>query len=411
MPIEEVGDTIFCVMEWIEGSPLNEKLRVDGPCPLADAIGIVRQVGAALDFAHDGLAIHRDIKPANLMLQPDGTVRVLDFGLAKLLSHSQYRATTRVGSVAYMAPEQFDGGAGLNSDLWGLGVTFYQLITNTFPFPARDEGSLMRAILYDAPDLDPIEYGDFDPRLARVLSKIFEKEPEKRYQRAAEFVADLDAVLRHAATVNHLEGNIEVHLRAHFPLLYLVSHEEERTLASLKRVREVMSWDRPLQLFVWSETRGLRDHQGRQVSAQTLGDPLLALEYVIQGKDDGIYVFLDMHRHFTPVSLRLIRDAIWTVKRKRKSLVFLTPVVQIPEEIQGDATLLFYDLPTVSDLQDVVTQVHAESDGESELPGEWRDQLARAVLGLTEREAERVLRHACIRHGALNHDCLLNALR
>jgi serine/threonine protein kinase len=409
--IEEVGDTLFCVMEWIEGIPLNEKLRADGPCALADAVGIIRQIGAALDFAHDGLAIHRDIKPANLMLQPDGTVHVLDFGLAKLLSHSQYRATTRVGSVAYMAPEQFDGGAGLNADLWGLGITFYQLITNTLPFPARDEGSLMRAILYDEPDLDPIEHGDFDPRLARVLRKILQKEPEKRYQRAAEFVADLDAVLRHAATVNHLEGNIEVHLRAHFPLLYLVTHEEERALASLKRVREAMASDKPLQLFVWSETRGLRDHQDRPVSPQTLGDPLLALEYVIQGKDEGIYVFLDMHRHFTPVSLRLIRDAIWTVKRKRKSLVFLSPVVQVPEDIRGDATLLFYDLPEVSDLQDVVARVHAERDGVPELPGDWREQLARAVLGLTEREAERVVRHAFMRRGALNRDCLLDALR
>ena len=371
----ETQQQCFSVMEWVEGAPMDEKLRADGPRPLAEAVAIIRQVGAALDFAHDGLAIHRDIKPANLILCPDGTVKVLDFGLARLLIHSQYKATTRAGSVAYMAPEQFDGGAGLNADLWGMGVTFFQLITGVLPFPARDEASLVRAILYDDPDLSPIEQGNFDTRLARVMGKILAKEPEKRYQRASEFVSDLEAVLRHAATVNHIEGNIEIHLRSHFPLLYVVSHEEERVLASLRRVCTAMSGEHSLGLFVWSETRGLRDHQDRLLAAQTVGDPLLALQTVIESKDKGLYVFLDIHRHFTPVTLRLIRDAIWTVKRQHKSLIFVSPVPEVPDEIRADATLLFYDLPDLNALQEIVSRLQAEK-GSGELPGEWREQPA-----------------------------------
>ena len=138
--VEAVEGRLFTVMELVEGTPLNALLAERGPLPFDQALDIVRQAGEALDYAHAGLAIHRDIKPANLILRPDGTVKILDFGLARLMAHSQYRAASRVGSVAYMAPEQFSGSTGLNADLWSLGVTFYQLLTNTLPFTGTGRG-------------------------------------------------------------------------------------------------------------------------------------------------------------------------------------------------------------------------------------------------------------------------------
>lgn len=402
--LAESGGVLFAIMELVEGEPLNAVLERQGPLPLEEAIEIVRQVGAALDYAHAGLAIHRDIKPANLIRRPDGTVKILDFGLARLMAHSQYRAATRVGSFAYMAPEQFSGAAGLNVDLWGLGVTFYQLLTNTLPFPGRDEGSLVRQILYDPPDLAPLETDAFDPRLARVIAKVLEKEPERRYQTAAELLADLRAAQRHGALVNQVEGQIEVHLRAHFPLVCLQTYEEERALASLKRVREAMAERRPIALFVWSATGGLRDQEGRPVggpAAQSGGDPLLALEHVFRGPDEAIYVFLDMHRHFTPVVVRLIRDAVWTVKRARKSLVFVGPSPVIPEELAADATLLFYPPPVLPELERLVAATATDS-GCPEPDGPLKETLARALLGLTGREAERVLRRAILERDGLD---------
>ncbi len=228
--LEEVDNLCLLVMELVDGQPLNQVLAERGPLPLEQAVEIVRQVGEALDYAHDGLAIHRDIKPGNLMLRPDGRVKVLDFGLARLMSHSQYKASTRVGSVAYMAPEQFEGATGLNTDL-----------------------------------------------------------------------------------------------RAHFPLIYLHTHEEDRALAALGRVCDVMAADRPLDLLVWNETRGLQNRQGAAVTSPGNRDPVAALQHVIELRQEGIYVFLDMHRHFTPVTVRLVRDAIWAVRRQRKSLVFVSP--------------------------------------------------------------------------------------
>ena len=399
--LAEADGVLFAVMELVEGESLSTVLARQGPFPLEQAIEIVRQVGEALDYAHAGLAIHRDIKPGNLMLRPDGTVKILDFGLARLMAHSQYRAATRVGSVAYMAPEQFSGAAGLNADLWALGVTLYQLLSNQLPFPGQDEGSLLHQILYEAPDLAPLQTPGVDPRIARVIAKVLEKDPERLYQTAAELVADLRAAARHAALVNHVEGQIEVHLRAHFPLLCLQTYEEERALASLRRVREAMAEKRPMGLYVWSATRGLRDPDGRLVDPRTTGDPLLALEHVFYGPDEAIYVFLDIHRHFTPVSVRLVRDAVWTVKRARKSLVFIGPTGGLPEELHADATLLDYPPPELPELERLVAETAAGA-GCPEPEGPLAETLARALLGLTGREAERVLRRAILSWGALD---------
>jgi len=196
--LETTPDCFFTFMELVAGETLDQLLAHRGPLPLAEAVQIIRLAGAAIDYAHDCLAIHRDLKPANIVLCPDGTVKLLDFGLARLMAHSQYKALTRVGSVAFMPPEQFEGAAGLNADIWSLGMTFFHLITNTFPFVAANEATLVKQILYDPPDLDPIEHLGCDPRLHGILSKVLAKDPEKRYRRAAEFVEDLDAVLRHA---------------------------------------------------------------------------------------------------------------------------------------------------------------------------------------------------------------------
>lgn len=411
--VDESGGVLYAAVELVEGETIADRLRRAGPMGLEEAAAVVRQVGEALDYAHDGMAIHRDVKPANLMLVggsagPGGArVKVLDFGLARLMAHSQYLAGTRVGTVPFMAPEQFEGATGFGADLWALAVTFFQMVTNTLPFAARHEAELMRQILYEPPDLAPLEHAGLDRRLLNVLRKAFEKEPDKRYRRGADLAADLEAVLRHATTVNRIESEIEVLIRAHYPLLLVQTHEEERVLASLARVRAAMAAEgRERDLFVWSATRGLRDREGRVVGADTAGDPVNALEWVVRGPREGVYVFLDMHRHLTPVTVRQVRDAIWIVKRKHKSLVFLGPVARLPEELRLDATLLFYDPPDTARLRELVDEVA----GGRAVDPEVRESLAGAVLGLTEREAERVLRRGLVRHGALDRGCLREAL-
>lgn len=420
--VEEAEGVAFAVSELVEGETLAARLRRQGPLPLAAAVELARQVGAALDYAHDGMAIHRDIKPANIMLMPVGgqeadgappvRAKILDFGLARLMAHSQYKAMSRVGTVAYMAPEQFEGATGFNADLWGLGVTFYQTIVNTLPFPVTDEGRLMKAILYEAPDLGPVEQGDFDPGLANVLRKVFEKDPEKRYRRAADFVADLEAVLRHATAVNRVDAQLEVYFRAHFPLIYIQSFEEERVRASLRRIRDALALDadklgREVGYCEWSATLGLRDRDGRPVAPGTAGDPVAALNHVAAGGSAGMYVFLDIHRHLTPVTIRLIRDACWSVRRGNRYLVFVSPVVSLPEDLVADVTLFHYDPPDMNGMRERVEAVAQEEPAAGRAPDQaLRDELARAALGLTGEEAGRAVRRAALRRGALTRQCL-----
>ena len=445
--VAETDGVLYAVMELVVGETVAETLKRRGALPLAEAVEVARQVAEGLDYAHANLRFHRDIKPANLALTPvpgagdqvapptgDRSadilvrpgprqeladknvraplppwvrVRVLDFGLSRLMGHSQYLATSRVGSVAYMAPEQFGGAAGMNADVWSLGVTFYQMITHTLPFTARDEASMVHHILYDPPDTEPLEGGGFDRRLVGVIRRVLEKDPDKRHRKAGDFVADLQAVLCHAGAVSPFEGELEVLLRAHFPLIFIESYEEDRVLASLERIREVLAATQPTELYVWSETRGLVDRQ-RRVVAQTMGDPVNALQGVIQSAEGGIFVFLDMHRHFTPVSTRLIRDAIWTVKRQRKSLVFVSPVLSLPPELEADATLVSFPPPEMERLREVVDAVRGEA---AELDAAVRETLARGVVGLTEREAQRVLCRAALAQGALGTGCVREVVR
>ena len=404
--IAEADGCLFAVMELVEDESLKRMIERRGLLPLDEAINITAQAGVALDYAHQGLAVHRDIRPSNIVVQPDGTVKILGFGLTRLMKHSQY---VRAETAAYIAPEQFGDGAGCSADLWGLAVTFFESLTGALPFAAPDEAALKHRILYDLPNLAPLESGAFDARLPRVIAKALEKDPEQRYRSAAEFVADLRTVARHAAMANHIEGRIEVHLRAHFPLLYLQTHEEERALASLLRVREAMSAKKDINLYVWSATLGLRDREGREVAPLTVGDPVQALEHVFQGPAEAIYVFLDMHRHFTPVIVRLIRDAIWTVKHTRKSLVFVGASASIPEDLISDATLIFYPSPDMAEMEHLVDEI-AVAEGQPVPDGKIRDTLARALLGLTRREAERVLCRGIAKRGALDAGCAAGVL-
>ncbi len=403
--IAEAEGCLFAVTELAEGEPLDRMIERRGPLPLAEALDIAARIGAALDYAHQGLAVHRDIRPSSIVVQPDGAVKILGFGLTRLMKHSR----SVQAATAYLAPEQFGDGAGCSADLWGLALTVFEALTGKQPFHAPDEETLKQRILYDQPDLAPLANGAFDARLPRVIGKALEKDPEQRYRSAAEFVADLRTVARHAAMANHVEGRIEVHLRAHFPLLWLQTHEEERALASLLRVREAMAAKKDINLYVWSATRGLCDREGKEVAPQTVGDPVQALEHVFHGPAEAIYVFLDMQRHFTPVIVRLIRDAVWTVKHTRKSLVFVGESASIPEELSADATLFLYPPPDMAEMERLVDEIAAQ-EGQPAPEGKIRDTLARALLGLTRREAERVLRRGIAKRGTLDAGCAAGVL-
>ena len=193
---QRVGNQVLMFMEFVEGESL-ESLLQRGPLPAAYGVNYIGQVAAALAYAHARGIIHRDIKPANMMLTPDGTVKLMDFGIAKAAADRRLTQTGHtVGSLYYMSPEQINGGQNVDarSDLYSLGVALYEVVTGRRPFQGDSDYSIMAAHLQSTP-VPPIQ---IDPSVPAPLNQIIltaiAKDPAQRFQSADAFRAALESV-------------------------------------------------------------------------------------------------------------------------------------------------------------------------------------------------------------------------
>jgi len=402
--IERYEGVSFLVMEYLEGETLRMKLR-QGPLEPAAALRYVGLVAEALSHAHAAHVLHRDVKPENILVTTDGTPKLFDFGIARLLARTSAVASTRVGTIGYMAPEQFQGAAGTNADLWALGVTFFELLNGERPF-AGETGVVIHKIMHDAVDASVLYGRQIDRRIVRVIVKMLAKDADDRYRTADELANELEAVARRSRMVEGDEGRLEVLVRASFPLLYVLSFEEERVLAAVRGIAERLGGERqlPRQVLVWSASRGLRDANDKLVSAQTGEDPTGALVHAIENPGDAIYVFLDVHRYFTPVTTRLVRDAARAVRTSRKSLIFVAPFFSVPPELEKEVTLHVFQLPEVKELGPVLDGAVQELQLGGLADEETRGMLLRSALGMTLGEAARAFRAAGLRDGGLRRE-------
>jgi serine/threonine-protein kinase len=200
--IDETNDgRSFICMAYYEGQTLKDKIT-SGPLSIQEAVHIAVQIANGLQRAHESGIVHRDIKPGNIMITPRGEVKIVDFGLAKLAAQSRpTRTAPTAGTAAYMSPEQVLGAeADSRSDLFSLGVLLYEAAAGKRPFVGEHEPALFYSIANADPLPPSVVRAEIPQELERIILRLLEKDPTKRYQSAAEVRADLKKFLGEAPT-------------------------------------------------------------------------------------------------------------------------------------------------------------------------------------------------------------------
>ena len=191
----EAGSVPYIAMELVEGENLEQVIARRSALPVTLKLVYAIQACRALDYAHKRGIVHRDIKPGNVMVSRDGAVKVVDFGIARVLEASRTQTGMLIGTFAYMSPEQYHGEhADERSDIWSLGVMLYELLCYRRPFMGASPASLMNCICHDEPPLLSTLLEDCPAELEVVVSKLLRKSPKERYQSMEDVVLDLEPV-------------------------------------------------------------------------------------------------------------------------------------------------------------------------------------------------------------------------
>lgn len=197
--IYDVGedfDLTYIAMEFLEGEDLHRFCKKGSLLPLRKVLHIVEETSNALGYAHERGVIHRDVKPANIMLLKDGKVKMTDYGIAKAVSSSQTKSGIILGTPNYMSPEQINGHeVDGRSDIFSLGVVFFELLTGQLPFYGKTLTNLFYQIT-QAKHLSPRKINPKVPKpCEQIIEKALAKEPEQRFQSAEEFARYLKAMI------------------------------------------------------------------------------------------------------------------------------------------------------------------------------------------------------------------------
>ena len=185
----------YMAMEWVNGRLLRQILNEQGKFPAEKAISITREIASALEYIHSRGVVHRDLKPENIMVDAQGHIKLIDFGIAanvgsKRLTFAKFSQT--MGTPDYISPEQVKGKRGdARSDIYALGVMLYEMLTGKVPFTGPNAFVIMNDRLLNNP-VPPREIdASISPQLQEIIYRALEREPAKRYASAREFAHDL----------------------------------------------------------------------------------------------------------------------------------------------------------------------------------------------------------------------------
>ncbi|MFC0301469.1 Stk1 family PASTA domain-containing Ser/Thr kinase [Virgibacillus soli] len=217
--VGEEDNILYIVMEYVKGMTLKEYIKENGPIEVSKSIHIMQQLTSAIGHAHENGIVHRDIKPQNILMDPNGQVKVTDFGIAMALSATALTQTNSVlGSVHYLSPEQARGGnATKKSDIYSLGIVFFELLTGRLPFSGQSPVSIALKHLQDETPSVRSSNQSIPQSVENIVLKATDKDPFNRFASAYEMETSLD---------NALDPK-----RMHEPKYVSPTNEEEKTKA------------------------------------------------------------------------------------------------------------------------------------------------------------------------------------
>jgi SpoVK/Ycf46/Vps4 family AAA+-type ATPase len=198
-----------------------------------------------------------------------------------------------------------------------------------------------------------------------------------------------------------MQEELNILIQAQYPLIYLVTSEEERAERAISIIAQTKSHQR--RVFVWTVTHGIVEYgQSRHITQHNTVSPEAAVQWVIQQKEAGIYIFKDLHPFIdSPATTRWLRDAIASFKGTQKAIILMSPLQQVPIELEKEVVVLDFPMPDLTELNQVLSNQLEQSKARRTTTTETREKLLKAALGLTHDEAEKVYRKAQVKAGRL----------
>jgi serine/threonine protein kinase/tetratricopeptide (TPR) repeat protein len=252
---DEYNDRVYISMEYVPGENLKEKIN-SGPLKIDEALKIARKVAKGLQEAHEKSIIHRDIKSANIMTNDKGQVKIMDFGLARLIGQTGVTKTgITLGTADYMSPEQAQGAeVDHRTDIWALGIVLYEMVTGRLPFRGDYWHAVLYSIMHEDPEPVTALCTGVPVELERIINKALSKDPSERYQHAEDMQVELKA----------LKKSIYSEEKPHLSIPFINEEEEvekkkpvfvnrERELAKLDKFLETMLTGKGQVVFVTGE--------------------------------------------------------------------------------------------------------------------------------------------------------------
>lgn len=298
--IEQADGRYFIATEFVEGETLRQRMK-NGRLKLNEALEIAVQIAGALSKAHQIGIVHRDIKPENIMLDAEGRVKVLDFGLAKYtqpldpydtagsITENAYTVPGMLmGTTAYMSPEQARGLAvDARADIWSLGVVLYEVVAGHLPFNGQTAIDVLAAILEHEPESFAVQKFDPPHELQRIIRKALQKDREKRYQTSKDLALDLENLRREldAGRLGRREILFTTATRE-APVNALSSRRSRSTIALILATGLLLASIGVVLTRMW---RPSGSESARQVAASPVVEPERSLTYwmLVQKYRDG----------------------------------------------------------------------------------------------------------------------------